>query len=68
MFLQLFLSPRVFLSVFAQLGMVLLFSSTEQMPGTATKGYTDLITLSPENVDGTSGVADQVVILNVKID
>lgn len=43
------------------------FSSSEQMPGTATAGYTDLITLSPENVDGTSGVADQVVLINVKM-
>ena len=43
------------------------FSSTEQMPGTATAGYSDLITLSPENVSGTSGVADQVVLINVKM-
>ena len=43
------------------------FDASEQMPGTATAGYTDLITLSPENVSGTSGVADQVVLINVKM-
>lgn len=43
------------------------FSAEEQMPGTATAGFTDLITLSPENVAGTSGVADQVVLLNLKM-
>jgi hypothetical protein len=43
------------------------FSATEQMPGTATAGYSDLITLSPENVSGASGVADQVVLINVKM-
>ena len=43
------------------------FSAADKMPGTATAGYTDLITLSPENVAGTSGVADQVVYINVKM-
>ena len=43
------------------------FSAADKMPGTATAGYTDLITLSPENVSGTSGVADQVVYINVKM-
>ena len=43
------------------------FSSSDKMPGTATAGFTDLITLSPENVTGTSGVADQVVFINVKM-
>jgi len=37
------------------------FDSTMQMPGTATKGFTDLITLSDEQV------ADSVVIINVKV-
>jgi len=37
------------------------FTSSAQMPGTATKGFTDLITLSPETV------ADQVAIINVKL-
>ena len=36
-------------------------TSAEQMPGTATKGYTDLITRSGETV------ADQIAILNIKI-
>lgn len=36
-------------------------AATAQMPGSATKGYTDLITLSEETV------ADQVVIVNVRI-
>lgn len=38
-----------------------LTSATSKMPGSATGGYTDLITLSGETV------ADQVVILNVRI-
>ena len=37
------------------------FDSTMQMPGTATKGFTDLITLSDEDV------SDSVVIINVKV-
>lgn len=37
------------------------FSADAQMPGTATKGYTDLITLSKESV------SDQVAIINVKL-
>jgi len=36
-------------------------TAVDQMPGTATAGYTDLITLSPETV------ADQLAILNIKI-
>lgn len=37
------------------------FSATSQMPGSATKGFTDLITLSEETV------ADQIVVLNVRV-
>jgi len=37
------------------------FDKTAQMPGTATKGFTDLITLSDEYV------ANQVAIINVKV-
>jgi len=37
------------------------FDSSAKMPGTATKGYTDLITLSKETV------SDQIAIINVKL-
>ena len=37
------------------------FSASAQMPGTATSGLSDLLTLSPEDV------SDQVAILNIKV-
>ena len=37
------------------------FTKTSQMPGTATKGFSDMITLTDEVV------ADQIVVVNIKI-
>ena len=37
------------------------FDTSAQMPGSATKGFSDLITLSEQLI------ADQIVVVNVKI-
>ena len=40
------------------------FDATAQMPGSATKGFSDLITLSAHNEES---VADEIAVINVKI-
>ena len=42
------------------------FDATAKMPGSATGGFSDLITLSHRNGDGES-VADEIAVINVKI-
>jgi len=42
------------------------FGAADQMPGTATKGFTDLITINSQNAGG-SPIADKVAVCNLKI-